>query len=444
MPTPTKPTTPLDPPPRAAEAELARFAAWAAAYAAAELLATVFLGRFFNWGRAEVLLFFAFRPWLLLAAAGLAQRFEWRRRYGFYALALSLAAFSESLFLTGLGADRPWPEAARGLAAGALLVLLFDAVLRLGRRVGGGLARSAAIGALAILLVLPGALGPYEAIVLGRPAAAAPKKRDLMLMSALPLVWGEKGPLDPSSRPAAAYKALAEEFRIRPLDVLDGKTLPGGRLLLVAQPRALAPEELVALDDWVRRGGNALILTDPQLVWPSELPLGDIRRAPAMGLLDPLLTHWGLEMHPPGEVRPVTQGISAGGHNRRLIMFAPGRFASSGGGCAVGPTPQIARCRLGRGRAILLADADMMHDAWWVGPGDRGIDRHARLSDNPLILADWLDGLAGVPRARAAPAVQWLDPAASRAQAWLLGLLPILAAAAPATNLRLRRRRWRP
>jgi hypothetical protein len=327
------------------------------------------------------------------------------------------------------------------VAAGALLALVIDILLQLGRRLGGNIGRSAATGLLVILLVVPNGLRPYETIVIGRSEPTAAEKRDLMLISALPLVWGEKGPLDPASRPAAVYKALAKEFRIRPLDVLDGKSLAGGRLLLAAQPRALAPEELVALDAWVRRGGRALILTDPRLVWPSELPLGDIRRAPGIGLLDPLLSHWGLTMEARADARSMTQDIGIAGRTRRLTMFAPGSFVSSAGGCTVGPTPQIAHCRPGKGRVILLADADMMHDQLWVGPGSAGTERHARLADNPMILADWLDALAGDPRPRTAAPVQWLDRTADRGRTWLLALLPILAAAAPAASLRLRRRR---
>ena len=416
----------------------ARIAAAAAAYAAGELLATVFIGRFFSWGRAEAWLFLAFRPWLLLVAAVLAQRLEWRARYGFYTLALLLAGLSESLFLTGLGASSPWPEAARGMAAGAALVLLFDLVLRLGgrlRRMG----QSVATGALAVLLVVPNSLRSYEALVTGGGGEAAGAKRDLMLMSALPLVWGEKGPFDPGSKPAAAYEALSHEFRIRPLDVLDEKNLDSGRLLLLAQPRALAPEELVALDAWVRRGGRALILTDPRLAWPSELPLGDIRRPPPIGLLDPLLTHWGLRLEP-GPERTVVRQLGLGGVPRRLVMAAPGSFVAGGGDCRVDAIREIARCRIGAGRAMLLADADMMHDDLWVGPVSRGTERHARTSDSPLILADWLDELAGTRRTRAAASVQWLDPAVDPAWAWLLALLPILAAAAPAASLGLRRR----
>ena len=420
---------------------IAGLLAAAAAYAAAETLIALTVGSFFGIGRAEALPFFLFRPWLLLTGAVLIQRRGWRVRLGFYSAALLVAALSESLFLLGLGASSPWPEAGRGLAAGAALALVLDLMLGAGARLGGKAGRWAAAALLLILLAFPAMHRPYEAILIGGGGKArSADKPDLMLLSALPLVWGEKGPLDPGSRPAAAYPALAEEFRIRPLDALDEAGLEPGRLLLVAQPRALAPEELVALDTWVRGGGRAVILTDPRLAWPSELPLGEVRRAPAIGLLDPLLSHWGLRLEPPAEAGPVMQDIRLAGGKRRLILFAPGRFVASGPDCATGPTPQIARCSIGEGRAILLADADMMHDGLWIGPGARGAERHARISDNPLVLADWLDELGGFQRSRGAERVQWLDPAADRRLALLLALLPILAAAAaPWASPRLRR-----
>jgi hypothetical protein len=257
-----------------------------------------------------------------------------------------------------------------------------------------------------------------------------------MLLTALPLIWGEAGPLDLGSQPAASYEALEEEFRIRPLDVLDSKSLGSGRLLLLAQPRALAPSELVALDDWVRRGGRALILTDPTLLWPSELPLGDIRRPPAIGLLDPLLTHWGLRMEAPNAPAAVVEDV----RSRRLAMFAPGRFTSNSPSCTVGPGGHIARCRLERGSAILLADADMMHDRLWVGPGEGGTRRYARTSDNPLLVADWLDELAGRHRERAQGSVNWIDKEARPVLALLFALIPIFAASAVIATLRLRPR----
>ena len=386
-------------------------------------------------GRAEALLFFVFRPWLLLLSALLVLNWRSRERIGFYVLALLLAGLSESLFLIGLGAGDPWPEAARGLAAGAVLLIVIEGALRLGRLVGrwGG---AGAAAALAALFLVPGLLAPYEAVVLGPARAKATGKQDLMLLTGLPLVWGETGPLDPNSRPPASYKALEEEFRIRPLDVLDATSLGSGRLLLLAQPRALAPSELVALDDWVRRGGRALILTDPALLWPSELPLGDIRRAPAIGLLDPLLTHWGLRMDLPNAPAAVVENVQS----RRLALFAPGSFTSNSTSCTIGPASHIARCRLGRGSAILLGDADMMHDRLWVGRGEGGTRRYARISDNPLLVADWLDELAGKQRERAQGPVEWIDREARPVPALLLALLPILGAGAVTATLRLRRR----
>lgn len=409
---------------------LPRLLAVGAALAATELLIAVVLGRFFSWGRAEALLFFAFRPWLLLVAAFIVSRWPAVERTGLYAGFLLLAAISESLFLISLGAQEPWREAVRGLAAGAVLAVAVDLTLQVAQRLFGELGHRIAAAAVLAVFFVPGALAPYEAIAIGGAGNAAVEKRDLMMITGLPLVWGEHGPLDPRSRPAGSFKALEREFNVRPLDVLDARSLASGRLLLIAQPRPLAPSELVALDNWVRRGGRALILTDPMLLWPSDLPIGDVRRAPAIGLLRPLLAHWGVRMETPSEARLVVEEIRTGGETRRLVVFAPGRFASAA--CTIASQALVADCRIGAGRAILIADADMMHDRLWIGPGTAGAERHGRVADNPLIVADLLDELAGAPRRRPEKPVAWLDSDSNRGSAILLALLPLALAAAPA------------
>ncbi len=63
----------------------------------------------------------------------------------------------------------------------------------------------------------------------------------------------------------------------------------------------------------------------------------------------------------------------------------------------------------------------MLHDRLWVGAVGSGTERHTRLADNPLVVADQLDALAGVKRERLAGNVQWLDPAADRRLAIALG-----------------------
>jgi hypothetical protein len=442
MPRPTKPEQP-GLPRRVADRRplgLIAIVALGAVYALAEFLAGLFVGRFFAWGRAEALLFFALRPWLLLVAALLAARLALRERALLYIAGLALAGLSHSLFLLGLGAANPWAEAARGLLGGILLAALLDGAVQLGRRLIGRAGQSIAATAAVALFLIPNGLLPYERIVSGaRANASAESRPDLMLLTALPLVWGELGPLGPGSKPAASYTMLEREFRIRPLDVLDEAGLRSGRLLLLAQPRALAPSELVALDTWVRQGGRVLILTDPALAWPSELPLGDSRRPPAIGLLPPLLEHWGLFLHGTGAEEAEDRRIRSGGRERRLTLLRPGRFEARSPDCAVSEEGRFARCRLGRGRALALADADLLHDALWTGPA--GAARHVRLADNPLIVADLLDGLSGTSRPRVAGDVEWRDPAADRRAATLFALLPLLLAATPAAFRAMRRRR---
>ena len=89
---------------------------------------------------------------------------------------------------------------------------------------------------------------------------------------------------------------------------------------------------------------------------------------------------------------------------------------------------------------MLVADADLMDDRLWTAPVAGGERRHARLADNPLVVADWLDALAGIRRARSAGAVQWLPEAPNRALALLLGLAPaLLVAGSGLASLRRRR-----
>ena len=411
----------------------------AAAYAAVEVAVTIAAG-FFLWGRAEALLFLAFRPFLLLLAASLVARYRVRDRLFFYAGALLLAAASETLLLLGLGASNPWPQMLRGLAGGAALLLVFDPVFHFAGRLLGRWARPVLTVALALLLLTPLGLRAYDMIVLGdtrhRPAKVRP---DLMLMTALPIIWGEKGAFDPSSRPAAAFTALQREFAVRPLDVLDPASLASGRLLLLAQPRALAPAELVALDDWVRGGGRALILTDPALLWPSELPLGDARRPPPIGLLGPILTHWGIQVHPPGKRSLALEDRPQGNTTRRLAMAAPGFIGTTNSGCRLEPSRYLAHCRIGKGNVILLADADLLQDSLWAAPGETGAQRHRRSADNPLVVADLLDQLGGARRERVDGDAQWIVPDAPRSKAMMLAALPLLLALLAAGILRLGR-----
>jgi len=228
------------------------------------------------------------------------------------------------------------------------------------------------VAAILIVLLLAISAGFW----LARPHDRPP----LALLTALPIIWGETdvpGVLQGRSAPSLSYLWLQKRHRVVPLDVLDPAALSPHKLLLIAQPRALAPTELVALDDWVRAGGHVLILTDPWLGWPSSLAIGDPRRAPTLALLDPLLTHWGVVLEAPregdeNEVERVVDG-------RLLRTTAPGWLRATDSECLVGEGDLTATCTVGEGQALIVADADLLSDAHW------------RSSRNDAILAGWLD-----------------------------------------------------
>jgi hypothetical protein len=402
----------------------------AAAYAAAELVLAYAVGRFAVWGRAEALLFYAFRPWLLVVAAALAARAGWRGRFAFYASCLALAGLAETILLLSLGATDPWRGMLLGLAAGAGLAVAADLVVQLARRL---IPRAGAAAGAVLLLALfaAGALRPYEAVVL-RPTrtAEAVERPALLLMTALPLVWGEGGAFDPASRPDESFLYLQREFDVRPIDAIEPAALRGARLMLLAQPRLLAPEELVALDGWVRAGGRALILADPQLDWPSRWPPGDVRRPPRASLLGPLLVHWGLSLEPPAQDGYRVELLKRGAVARRLILESPGRFVAQGRACRVARADFLARCRIGRGDTLLVADADLLRAQLWASAGANGAQRHARQADNALAVADWLDELARLSRGRAESPVDWVPSGADHRHALFRAALPIAFALA--------------
>lgn len=178
------------------------------------------------------------------------------------------------------------------------------------------------------------------------PAPAA-ERPELHLITSLPLLFGEQFALD-GERPAVTAW-LEQRYRLTAVDLPS--QLPPGATLLMVQPRALPAEELVALDNWVRRGGRLLLLADPRLEWPSARPLGDRLRPPAMFADTGLLGHWGLRLDSPDEPGPRTIGP--------VTYVSPGTLVAIGDRCQV-DRGISARCRIGRGRATVVADADWL------------------------------------------------------------------------------------
>ena len=173
----------------------------------------------------------------------------------------------------------------------------------------------------------------------------------LMLLTSLPILFGEGFSLDQTGSPLLA--ALERRYRPVPISVSSGAELSRGRLLLMAHSAAQTPENLVALDHWVRSGGRILLLADPALEWPSERPLGDPLRPSPMFMDTGLLAHWGLRLETP-ETPGETERTIGG---RTVTAVSPGRLS---GRCMIDRDGFVARCRIGKGRAVVVADADFL------------------------------------------------------------------------------------
>ena len=201
-------------------------------------------------------------------------------------------------------------------------------------------------------------------VFLGVPAEAQAPRMPLGLMGTIPIYWGEAQQFgDLIDGEAATHWARAElesAFELRPISYLDQAGLAGFDYLLLAQPRPLSGEENVALDAWVRAGGQLLLFADPMMTGHSEYALGDRRRPQDVALLSPILGHWGLALQfvedQPAGPRVAQDGDTA------LPVNLPGRFVLEEGGedCVLAAEGLLARCTIGQGRATIVADAALL------------------------------------------------------------------------------------
>lgn len=211
-----------------------------------------------------------------------------------------------------------------------------------------------------IALRLACALLPLQPLA-AEEDAAGEARPSLALMGSVPIYWGEPqslGEIVEGRAPTHWARALIEtDFDLVPLDFLTPEALAGHDYLLMAQPRALAPSENIALDDWVRAGGRLLLFADPMMTGESRFALGDRRRPMDVALLSPILSHWGLELHY-DETQLAGLRESSSYYGYKIPVNLAGRFVRQGDECMPrGEDDLMARCALGEGRVLILADA---------------------------------------------------------------------------------------
>jgi len=196
--------------------------------------------------------------------------------------------------------------------------------------------------------------------------AVAPRPdAELGLFTTLPIYWGEApdiaAMLDAEGKQHWARQQLEERYDLVPLDVLSESDLAGLERIVLPQPRPLSPQENVALDEWVREGGNALVFADPMLMQHSIYPIGDKRRPQDVVLLSPILARWGLALQF-DEAQAAGERLIESG-NLSIPVAMAGELVAMGGGsgstCEIGEQGLIAECRIGDGRVVVVADADL-------------------------------------------------------------------------------------
>ena len=206
------------------------------------------------------------------------------------------------------------------------------------------------------------------------PAATAPEQRPALgLMTSLPIYWQEDASLADIAAgravPPWQRRAIETRFALVPLDTLtpvpalspdapEVDPLAGLARLAVIQPRGLTPADNVALDSWVRAGGRLLLVLDPALTGHYAAPLGDPRRPVDAALIPPVVARWGLavafDAAQADAVRaePLSEGrlpLALAGH---ITITDPAAAR-----CTLLADAAAARCSVGKGTVMLLADA---------------------------------------------------------------------------------------
>ncbi|MBV7259313.1 GldG family protein [Erythrobacter crassostreae] len=190
---------------------------------------------------------------------------------------------------------------------------------------------------------------------------------DLALMTSLPIYWPANfffDGLDGEIAEPPWQRLIIEECHtLIPLDTLSKDSagtdpLLGHERLAVIQPRGLSPADNVALDEWVRGGGQLLLVLDPMLVGEYDSPLGDPARPVEAALIPPVVARWGLQVSFDENQSPDLQTEIIGEGLVPLMQTGTiSRVDPSDETCGVIANGAAASCQIGEGRVTLLADA---------------------------------------------------------------------------------------
>jgi ABC-type uncharacterized transport system involved in gliding motility auxiliary subunit len=138
----------------------------------------------------------------------------------------------------------------------------------------------------------------YDLVKLITSLDTDPRPR-LALLTQLPMQFGAGGPqamMQGRSQPYVVYEQLQEFFTVEEMEPGFSEIPAETEVLMLVHPPELNEDQLFAIDQYVLKGGRALIFLDPH----SEA-LDPRATAPNASSLGPLLSAWGVNM-PEGKV----------------------------------------------------------------------------------------------------------------------------------------------
>ncbi|WP_081997390.1 Gldg family protein [Sphingopyxis fribergensis] len=299
-------------------------------------------------------------PMLFLARWQRGEPIALRWRIGL--LTLALLAVMQGLLAIVLAGSAGWLSLLLTIVAGGVAAWLADLVIQ-------WRGRSRILPWFAGSMLVIGWFGAGHALLaaLYRPAPVSADAPAVTILTGLPLRWSASHDIaamiaeGTNDDPALARLAAAGPVSL--VDSLADHVPSSGGTLLIAHPRALAPQELVAIDAFVRGGGHAVVLADALSGWPVRHPLGDPRNPPVTSLLTPLLDHWGVTLAaaPAAEDKALPVDVDGA----RLRLFSAGRFDRLPPQCRAYARRRAAQCQIGQGDVWLIGDADLLFTPLW-------------------------------------------------------------------------------
>ncbi len=151
---------------------------------------------------------------------------------------------------------------------------------------------------------------------------AHPEKPVAAMISALPLGG------DPANQyqPWQIYKELGQFYDIRTMDGDITSFDPDIKLLLLIFPQKLSDKTLYAIDQFVLRGGKAMVFVDPQSEAAAMRQQQQQMPGPMASNLEPLFKAWGLQMVPDkvvGDPQFARQVQFPNGNRQEIVDYLP-------------------------------------------------------------------------------------------------------------------------